>query len=121
MRERSWLAGRAEFFLIIDDYDTVSQMPGDPLNAIVRHLFSARDVGLHMVAAVNINWTRASFEAGITQLKTAGSPYLMMSADRGASNPMSGPVRAERLPAGRGRLVTRRGVRLIQTADLPAF
>jgi S-DNA-T family DNA segregation ATPase FtsK/SpoIIIE len=121
LRDRSWLAGRAEFFLIIDDYDMVAQMPGNPLGLIADHLFNARDVGLHMVAAVNVNWSRAGFEPGITQLKTAGSPYLLLSADRGASNPMSGPIRLERMPAGRGRLVTRRGVRLIQTAELPAL
>lgn len=120
MRERPWLEGRGEFFLIIDDYDVVASA-GEPLQPLVQYLFEAKDVGLHMILAVNASWTRAGFDRALVQLKSAGSPYLLMSAERSVSNPFGDSVRNERMTAGRGKLVTRRGARLVQLADLPAY
>jgi S-DNA-T family DNA segregation ATPase FtsK/SpoIIIE len=85
----------------------------------VPYLFEAKDVGLHLITVCNANWSRAGFDPALAQLKSAGAPYLLMSADRSLSNPFGGAMRNERMTAGRGRLVTRRGARLIQTADLP--
>jgi S-DNA-T family DNA segregation ATPase FtsK/SpoIIIE len=119
MRERPWLAGRGEFFLIIDDYDIVASAPSHPLQPLVPYLFEAKDVGLHLITVCNANWGRAGFDPALAQLKSAGAPYLLMSADRSLSNPFGGAIRNDRMPSGRGRLVTRRGARLIQTADLP--
>jgi S-DNA-T family DNA segregation ATPase FtsK/SpoIIIE len=68
-----------------------------------------------------MNWNRAGYDPALAQLKSAGAPYLLMSADKSLGNPFGGALRNERMPAGRGRLVTRRGARLIQLADLPAL
>ncbi len=119
MRERPWLAGRGEFFLLIDDYDIVASAPQHPLQPLVPYLFEAKDVGLHLITVANANWNRAGFDMALAQLKSAGSPYLLMSADKSLPNPFGGALRNERMPAGRGRLVTRRGGRLVQLADLP--
>jgi S-DNA-T family DNA segregation ATPase FtsK/SpoIIIE len=119
MRERPWLAGRGEFFLIIDDYDIVASAPSHPLQPLVPYLFEAKDVGLHLITVCNANWSRAGFDPALAQLKSAGAPYLLMSADRSLSNPFGGAI-AQRADDGRPRPpVTRRGARLIQTADLP--
>ncbi len=119
MRERPWLEGRGEFFLIIDDYDIVNSS-GSQMSALVPYLFEARDVGLHLITVANASWTRGGSDAAISQIRSAGAPYLLMSADRSQSTPFSGAPRYERMTAGRGRLVTRRDQRLIQLADLPA-
>lgn len=121
MRERPWLAGRGEFFLIIDDYDIVASTGAHPMQPLVQFLFEAKDVGLHLITAANANWSRAGFDPALAQLKSAGAPYLLMSADRSLSNPFGGNVRNEKMPPGRGRMVGRKGARLLQLADLPAF
>jgi len=121
MRERPWLAGRGEFFLIIDDYDIVASAGAHPLQPLVNYLFEAKDVGLHLITVSNANWSRAGFDPALSQLKSAGSPYLLMSADKSLSNPFGGAIRNEKMPPGRGKLVGRRGARLVQLADLPAY
>jgi S-DNA-T family DNA segregation ATPase FtsK/SpoIIIE len=119
MRERPWLEGRGEFFLIVDDYDIVNSS-GTAMAALVPYLFEARDVGLHLITVANASWSRGSYDPALSQIRSAGAPYLLMSADRSTSVPFGGGIRYERMTAGRGRLVTRRGMRLIQLADLPA-
>jgi len=121
MRERPWLAGRGEFFLIIDDYDIVASSGAHPLQPLVNFLFEAKDVGLHLITVSNANWGRAGFDPALSQLKSAGAPYLLMSADKSLSNPFGGAIRNEKMPPGRGKLVGRRGARLVQLADLPAY
>jgi S-DNA-T family DNA segregation ATPase FtsK/SpoIIIE len=119
MRERPWLAGRGEFFLIIDDYDIVNSS-SSPMTALVPFLFEARDVGLHLITVANASWSKGGYDSALSQIRSAGAPYVLMSADRSQSVPFGGGLRYERLTAGRGRLVTRRGMRLVQLADLPA-
>ena len=55
----------------------------------------------------------------IQRLRETGSPSLVMSGskDEGA---LFGNLKPEPLPPGRGRLVTRRGPLLIQTAHHPS-
>lgn len=120
---RPWLAGRGEFFLIVDDYDVVASSGSHPLEPLKSFLFQARDVGLHLITAANANWggARSSYDPALSQLLTANAPYLMMSADTSITAPFGSRMRNERMPAGRARLVTRRGVRLVQLADLSAY
>ncbi|GAA1422604.1 type VII secretion protein EccCa [Catellatospora coxensis] len=120
---RPWLAGRGEFFLIIDDYDVVVSGGGHPIEPLADFLFQARDVGLHLISAANANWggSRSSYDAALSRLAAANAPYLMLSAENIVSAPFGSRMKYDRMPPGRGRLITRRGSRLVQLAELPAF
>ncbi len=121
---RPWLAGRGEFFLIIDDYDiVVGASMGHPLEPLSEFLFQARDVGLHLITSSNANWGgyRSSSDVALTRLASAGAPFLMLSAESSATAPFGARIKYERMPPGRGRLITRRGGRLVQLAELPAY
>jgi len=61
------------------------------------------------------------YDPVIQKLRELSSPGLVMSGptDEGA---LIGPIRPTLMPAGRGRLMTRReGVRLIQLSHLPPY
>jgi S-DNA-T family DNA segregation ATPase FtsK/SpoIIIE len=119
LRSRSWWAG-PELFVLVDDYDLVAGGPTNPLRALEEHLPHARDVGLHLVLARRSGGAgRTQFEPIVQRLRELATAGLVMSGnpEEGA---LVGQVRPGPLPAGRGRLVTRReGVRLVQLAHLP--
>ncbi|MEH0841403.1 type VII secretion protein EccCa [Micromonospora sp. CPCC 205711] len=119
LRDRSWWSG-PELFVLVDDYDLVASGPANPLRGLEEHLPQARDVGLHLVLARRAGGAaRAQYEPVIQRLRELSTAGLVMSGspDEG---PLVGQVRPGPLPAGRGRLVTRReGVRLVQLAHLP--
>ncbi|MEU8170568.1 type VII secretion protein EccCa [Micromonospora sp. NPDC049004] len=119
LRDRSWWSG-PELFVLVDDYDLVAAGPANPLRALEEHLPHARDVGLHLVLARRSGGAgRSQYEPIVQRLRELSTAGLVMagSPEEGA---LVGPVRPGPLPAGRGRLVTRReGVRLVQLAHLP--
>ncbi|MEJ2579241.1 MAG: type VII secretion protein EccCb, partial [Kineosporiaceae bacterium] len=114
LRARDWWHG-PELFVIVDDYELVATA-ANPLMHMADLIPLARDIGIHVVLARSIGGAaRALFEPVLQKLRESGTPGLMMSGskDEGA---LLGNVKAEPLPKGRARLVTRQGVRLIQTA-----
>jgi S-DNA-T family DNA segregation ATPase FtsK/SpoIIIE len=118
LRARDWWHG-PELFFIVDDYDLVATGSGNPLMPLLELLPLARDIGMHLIVARTMGGAgRALFEPVIQRLRETGSPALIMSGskDEGA---LLGNVRPEPLPPGRGRLVTRQGVKLVQSAYLP--
>ncbi|MEW2476069.1 type VII secretion protein EccCa [Micromonospora gifhornensis] len=119
LRDRSWWTG-PELFVLVDDYDLVASGPANPLRSLEEHLPHARDVGLHLVLVRRCGGAgRAQYEPIVQRLRELSTSGLVMSGspDEGA---LVGPVRPGPLPAGRGRLFTRReGVRLVQLAYLP--
>ena len=121
LRERSWWTG-PELFVLVDDYDLVVSGPTNPLTPLLPYLPQARDVGLHLVVTRRAGGaSRALYEPVIQRLRELSSPGLVMSGptDEGA---LIGPVKAVPMPAGRGRLITRReGVRLVQLAHQPPY
>ncbi|SCL66884.1 type VII secretion protein EccCa [Micromonospora chersina] len=119
LRDRSWWVG-PELFVLVDDYDLVAGGPTNPLRALEEHLPHARDVGLHLVLARRSGGAgRTSYEPIIQRLRELSTAGLVMSGGP-EEGPLVGQVKAGPLPAGRGRLVTRReGVRLVQLAHLP--
>ena len=121
LRDRSWWTG-PELFVLVDDYDLVASGPTNPLQPIVEYLPQARDVGLHLVVTRRAGGaSRAMYDPVIQRLRELSSPGLVMSGptDEGA---LIGPIRPTLMPAGRGRLMTRReGVRLIQLSHLPPY
>ncbi|SNT66077.1 DNA segregation ATPase FtsK/SpoIIIE, S-DNA-T family [Asanoa hainanensis] len=120
LRARSWWTG-PELFVLVDDYDLVAASPANPLLALVEFLPQARDIGLHLVLTRRTGGAgRALYDPIVQRLRELATAGLVMSGDAD-EGPLVGPVRPGPLPAGRGRLVTRKtGARLVQLAHLPA-
>jgi S-DNA-T family DNA segregation ATPase FtsK/SpoIIIE len=120
LRDRSWWRG-PECFVLVDDYDLVATGQANPLAPLVEFLAQARDIGLHLVLTRRSGGAgRAMYEPVVQRLRELGSPGVVLSGDRD-EGALLGNVRPERLPPGRGWLVTRRdGARLVQLADVPA-
>ncbi|MGQ0840901.1 type VII secretion protein EccCa [Actinokineospora sp.] len=119
LRKRSWWQG-PELFILVDDYDLVSSSMANPFLPLLEYLAQGRDIGLHVVVTRRTGGAgRALFEQFIARLRDVGSPGLLMSGDRD-EGPLLGGLKAEPLPPGRGRLISRREPpKLLQLAWLP--
>ncbi|NLS09989.1 type VII secretion protein EccCa [Nesterenkonia sp. MY13] len=103
--------------VLVDDYDIFSAGGGSPLQALVPHLPSARDLKLHVVLARPVaGSSRAFFDPIVQVSKDTGGAVLVMDGDRGEGQILP-KVYPENFPPGRGRFV-RRGEKphIIQTA-----
>ncbi|MFF0542605.1 type VII secretion protein EccCa [Nocardia thailandica] len=119
LRERSWLHGKPELYVIVDDYDLVATNSGNPVAALVDHLPHARDLGFHLIIARRSGGaSRAMYEATIARMKDLGSAGLIMSCSRD-EGVLMGTTRPGAKPAGRGTYVTRNSEGLIQTGWMP--
>ena len=120
LRERTWLAGQPEVYLVVDDYDMVATASGNPLMPVVELASHARDIGFHIVLARRSGGLgRAMFDPVIARLKDLSSDILLMSGDRDEGF-IAGRSRMQRLVPGRGELVSRvRPQEMIQVADHP--
>ena len=116
LRTRSWWGG-PELFVLIDDYDLVVSPADNPLQPLLPYLPQARELGLHVIVTRRTGGAgRALFEPFLTRLRDVGSPGVLLSGDR-AEGPLLGGLKAEALPPGRGRLITRtEKPRLLQLA-----
>jgi ESX secretion system protein EccC len=121
LRDRPWLEGRPECFVLIDDYEMVASGSGNPLDPLIPYLEVARDVGLHVIIARNATGASGlAYQPLFQIMRRVGTPGLLMSGDKSETSPL-GDTRFERMVPGRGRLLSRKqGVRLIQVAELPA-
>ncbi len=119
LRAGSWWSG-PDIYVVVDDYDLVATPAGNPLNRFIEYLAYARDLGLHLVVARRSSGAeRALFEPLLAGLRDLGCMALMMSGSPGEGAPF-GSGRSERLPPGRGVLVTRAGdEQLVQVAWSP--
>ncbi|WP_369023234.1 type VII secretion protein EccCa [Nocardia cyriacigeorgica] len=118
LRDRSWWSG-PDLYLIVDDYDLVVTGSGNPISPIVEYLPHAKDVGFHLVIARRSGGaSRAMYEATIARLRDLATPGLIMSGSREEGN-LLGNVRPSAMPPGRGTMVSRSGVELIQTSWMP--
>ena len=118
LRARSWWSG-PDIYLIVDDYDLVSTESGNPLAPIVELLPHAKDLGLHLVVARRSGGAgRALFEPLLARLRELGCLGIMMSASP-EEGVLLGAVRAGPLPAGRARLTSRTGERVVQLGWVP--
>ena len=120
LRKRSWWSG-PELYVLIDDYDLVATSPHDnPLAPLLEFLTQGRDIGFHMVVVRRSGGAgRALFDPVIGRIRDLASPGILMSGSR-EEGPLLGNLRPEKLPPGRGRLITRSGgAQLIQLAYLP--
>jgi S-DNA-T family DNA segregation ATPase FtsK/SpoIIIE len=119
LRDRSWWSG-PELFVLVDDYDMVTNGPFNPLTPLEPYLAQGRDIGLHVVLCRRTGGAvGAQFESITRKLRELSSPGMVLSGTSD-DGPLVGQVKPTPMPPGRGRLVTRReGVRLVQLAYLP--
>ncbi|MCO5996336.1 type VII secretion protein EccCa [Actinoallomurus rhizosphaericola] len=119
LRDRSWWNG-PDLFVVVDDYEFVATLSGNPLLPLAELIRQAGDIGLHLIIARSINGaSRALYDPIIQALREVATPALIMSGPRDEGM-LFGDVRPRALPPGRGTLVDRRtGDRLVQTALAP--
>jgi S-DNA-T family DNA segregation ATPase FtsK/SpoIIIE len=106
LRDRSWWSG-PEMFIVVDDYDLVAGVSGNPLMALLDLLPHAREIGLHVVVARRSGGAaRAMFDPIVARMRDLGATGLLMSAgpDEGV---LMGGVRSAPLPPGRAVIVQR--------------
>ncbi|MFB7504391.1 MULTISPECIES: type VII secretion protein EccCa [Streptomyces] len=121
LKERSWWSG-PELYLVVDDYDLVAGSGTSgrgPLAAVNNYLVQAADIGFHVVLARRSGGIGRALTSDplVSRMRELGSGGLILSGD-----PREGTVladqRAQRLPPGRGILVSRHeGASLIQTVQ----
>lgn len=107
LRARTWWSGR-EILFVVDDYDLVTGVGGNPLAPLTEYLPQGRDVGVHVVTARRTGGaSRAMFEPVTQSLSDLAGPGLLFSGDRTEGRLVAG-VASLRLPPGRA-LLARRG------------
>ncbi|MFD6391334.1 type VII secretion protein EccCa [Nocardia sp. NPDC060259] len=120
LRARSWWSG-PEFYLVIDDYDLVVTSSGNPLSPLIEFIPHAKDIGFHLIIARRSGGaSRALYEPVISRMRDVGCIGLVMSGSRDEGQ-LFGTVRASAMPPGRGTLVTRNAIDLVQVAWSPAL
>ncbi|MDI3407644.1 type VII secretion protein EccCa [Streptomyces cavernicola] len=115
LRDRSWWQGPT-VYVVVDDYDLVSNSAGNPLAPLTEYLPFARDVGVRFIIARNTAGTgRSSYEPFMQRIKELGAQGVVLSGDP-AEGDILGNVRPRPMPPGRGIFVSRRrGNPLVQT------
>ncbi|MFY4718558.1 type VII secretion protein EccCa [Streptomyces sp. LaBMicrA B280] len=115
LRDRSWWRG-PQVFVVVDDYDLVSNSTGNPLGNLTELLPFARDVGVRFIIARSAAGAgRAAYEPFIQRMKELGAQGLVLAGDPGEGDLMGG-IRPRPMPVGRGVFVSRkRGKPLVQT------
>lgn len=108
LRQRSWWTG-PELYLVVDDYDLVSNGRQSPLAPLIDYLPQAREIGFHVVAARRVAGLMRSQvgEPILNRLRELGADGLVLSGDH-REGAVLGNERAALRPPGRGVLVRRR-------------
>ncbi|GAA0389208.1 type VII secretion protein EccC [Micromonospora gifhornensis] len=118
MRRRDWWEG-PELFVVVDDYDLLTRGTGvgSTLDPLLPLLAQGVYVGLHVIVARSTSGAmRAMADPVIRRMWELGTPATLFSYPKEEGR-FLGEAAPRRLPAGRAQLVTRRGVRLIQTGN----
>jgi DNA segregation ATPase FtsK/SpoIIIE, S-DNA-T family len=116
LSKRDWWQG-PELFVFVDDYDL---FPGDsamnsPMAPLIPLLAQGQYTGMHLVIARSTSGAmRAMMDPLIRRMWELGSPALLFSYPK-EEGKFIGEAKPRTLPPGRAQLVTRRGVKLIQT------
>ncbi|WP_405143891.1 type VII secretion protein EccCb [Sphaerisporangium sp. NBC_01403] len=118
LEERSWWTG-PDVLVVIDDYELVASMSGNPLSALMDYLPVARDVGLRMVIARTTAGAGRSLYEPVLQRLRELAQGVVLSGDR-SEGQLLGQVVPSPQPPGRGTLITRRRpAQLVQLGYLP--
>ncbi|MPZ53933.1 MAG: type VII secretion protein EccCa [Acidimicrobiia bacterium] len=114
IRDKGWTGPR--LVLVIDDHDMVGSGFANPLEPLMESLPMAQELGLHVVVTRRMaGASRAMFQHFLQRLVEVGAPILLMSGQR-SEGPVAHGHRPEKLPPGRGRLITRKGETMVQTS-----
>ncbi len=116
MRRRDWWEG-PELFVVVDDYDLMTRGSGvgSTLDPLLPLLAQGSYIGLHLVIARSTSGAmRAMMDPVIRRMWELGTPATLLSYPK-EEGKFLGEAAPRRLPAGRAQLVTRRGVKLMQT------
>ena len=117
LQDRSWWSG-PQLYVVVDDYDLVAGVTGNPLTPLLEYLPHAHDLGLHLVVARRGgSQSRALYDPVLMALLDLGAMRLVMSdiSDAESGHPLGGPHRSRPWAPGRGTLITRaEGERLVQ-------
>ncbi|BCJ52701.1 type VII secretion protein EccC [Actinoplanes sp. NBRC 14428] len=119
MRRRDWWEG-PELFVIVDDYDLMTKGigPGSTLEPLLPLLAQGIYIGLHVIVARSTSGAmRAMMDPVLRRMWELGTPAVLFSYPK-EEGKFLGEAAPRRLPAGRAQLVTRRGVRLMQTGHV---
>lgn len=119
LRGRDWWQG-PELFLVVDDYELLGRGASSPLEPLLPLIPQGVHIGLHVVVARSTSGImRGMLDPVLRRLWELGTPALVLSYPK-EEGKFIGEVAPRRLPAGRAQLVSRRGVRLIQTGLVSA-
>ncbi len=112
LAERDWWEGK-KVFVLVDDYDLLAHGSDSPLQPFEELLASGAEIGLHLIIARAANGVgRAMMDPVWRRLTELNTPMLLLSCPKDEG--MISGLRAEHLPAGRGRLIQGRQSPLIQ-------
>lgn len=116
MRRRDWWEG-PELFVVVDDYDLMARGTGvgSTLDPLLPFLAQGTTIGLHVIVARSTSGAiRAMMDPIIRRMWELGTPGMLFSYPK-EEGKFLGEAAPRRMPPGRAQLVTRRGVRLMQT------
>jgi S-DNA-T family DNA segregation ATPase FtsK/SpoIIIE len=121
LSSRDWWQGPRLFFLV-DDYQLLGAGigAGSPLEPLLPLVAQGVHIGLHIVVARSTSGAlRALTDPVVRRMWELGTPGVLFSYPK-EEGKFLGEAVPRKLPAGRAQLVTRRGVKLIQTAAADA-
>ncbi|MBM2614239.1 type VII secretion protein EccCb [Actinoplanes sp. LDG1-06] len=113
-RDRSWWEG-PELFVLVDDYELLTDSPDNPLLPLIPHVLLARDIGLHIILTAR---TRAADDPVLERLRRTETHGLVMSGSP-ETGALIGAARPTPMAPGQGRLVTHQSITSIQLYHLP--
>ncbi|WP_127500462.1 type VII secretion protein EccCa [Actinoplanes solisilvae] len=119
MRRRDWWEG-PELFVVVDDYDLMTKGvgAGSTLEPLLPLLAQSPYIGLHVILARSTSGAmRAMMDPVVRRMWELGTPATLFSYPK-EEGKFLGEAAPRRLPPGRAQLVTRRGVRLMQTGHV---
>ncbi|MFI5607338.1 type VII secretion protein EccCa [Amycolatopsis sp. NPDC051903] len=118
LKRRDWWTGPRLFF-VVDDYQLLTTGLGSPLDPLLSLLAQGSYISFHLIVARSTSGAmRAMADPVIRRLWELGSPGVVFSYPK-EEGKFLGEAAPRTLPAGRAQLVTRRGVKLVQTGYVP--
>jgi S-DNA-T family DNA segregation ATPase FtsK/SpoIIIE len=116
LSKRDWWSG-PKLFLLIDDYElfTTAGSMQCPMNSVVSLLAQGANIGMHVVVARSTSGAvRVMMDPLLRRIWELGNPALLLSYPK-EEGKFLGEAAPRNLPPGRAQLVTRRGIKLVQT------
>jgi S-DNA-T family DNA segregation ATPase FtsK/SpoIIIE len=119
LRRRDWWEG-PELFVIVDDYELLGNPmgAGSVLDPLLPMIAQGAAIGFHLIISRSTSGAmRAMMDPAIRRMWELGNPATLLSYPKDEGR-FLGEAPPRKLPPGRAQLVTRRGIRLIQTGEV---